>query len=94
MRLEGFEEEVKLFAKEIEEKSEEELKGDWIDSGWLWWDEVHKQYVFLRAIFNDDGSGRLVWVGNGRTAYDGHFDFEDKQELLEILENITDYIDF
>jgi len=98
MRVKDFEKTLQEFIEEIKRKSEEELlKERWVDSGFLWWDERHNQYVFLRAIFEEiyDGVllGRLVWIGNGLTAYDGYLDFEGKDGLLYLLENIDDYLD-
>ena len=99
IKVKDFEETLEEFIKNITEKSEEELiKEKWIDSGYLWWDKRHNQYVFLRAIIEEINEGvllgKLVWVGNGLTAYDGCLEFEGKQGLIEILENIDEYFDF
>jgi len=93
IRVEDFDETVEEFKNEIKKTSIDELNE--LESGFLWWDEDATQYVYLKIEIYDynekDFDGRLVWEGNGFTAYDVWFDIGSKEDIFNILNNIDDY---
>ena len=97
IKVEKFEEVLERFKKDIEESKVEDL--DELKSGFLWWDERYNQYVYLKVIIDqiideEYFKGRLVWVGNGLTAYTGYFEIESRDHLIYIINNIEEYFDF